>query len=212
MLPRFKILGCIGGVSLAACVSGCTTLGTNVSGSFRCEAPDGQCAPSMTIDDQALSEITRAEATDFLSPAGPYKVDDGDGVKTHMAAVQAGGEPLPNQRYQLSVVFPAYTDAAGVMHDRKAVATDVGLPGRSASSVELANRARGNSTAVGLLSAAEAAPELLSHVRQRVPGAPVAQGASVPPGGSPVERIRDEVDEKLSQHARRQAASFPPQE
>ncbi|MEL6487016.1 MAG: conjugal transfer protein TraV, partial [Pseudomonadota bacterium] len=40
---------------LAAGLGGCTTFGTNVNGSFRCDAPDGVCAPSTVIDDNALA-------------------------------------------------------------------------------------------------------------------------------------------------------------
>ena len=59
-------------------VSGCTTLGTNVSGSFRCDAPDGVCAPASAIDDRALAMISGEEGDRFIpagadaAPAGRY--------------------------------------------------------------------------------------------------------------------------------------------
>lgn len=190
--------------------SACTTLGTNVSGSFKCEAPDGVCAPSIAIDDQALSEITQADASELLSPAGPYKVDDGDGGRAQMANAQ-GVIAAQNQGFKLNVVFPAYTDVAGISHQRRAVTADVGLPGRTASSVELASRSRGRAEARGLLAAAQSAPALVSmdttEARPALASAEPEAGPTAKP--KPVDRIKAEVEAKLSTRARRQAASFP---
>lgn len=199
-----------------ALTSGCTTLGTNVSGSFKCEAPDGVCAPSIAIDDQALSEITQADANELMAPAGPYKVDDGDGGRAQMANAQSV-LASQNQGYKLSIVFPAYTDVAGITHERRAVAAAVALPGRTASSVEVASRSRGRGEARGLLAAAQSAPALMS-MSAGEDTAPVladaAAAASAPkvataPAGQAVDRIKADVDAKLSKRGRRQAASFP---
>jgi len=196
--------------------SACTTLGTNVSGSFKCEAPDGVCAPSIAIDDQALSEITQADANELIAPAGPYKVDDGDGGRAQMANAQ-GVLASQNQGYKLSIVFPAYTDVAGITHERRSVAAAVALPGRTASSVEIASRSRGRGEARGLLAAAQSAPALMS-MSAAEGAAPVladaAAAASAPkvataPAVKAVDRIKADVDAKLSKRARRQAASFP---
>lgn len=209
-IPAVVALGAL------ALTSGCTTLGTNVSGSFKCEAPDGVCAPSIAIDDQALSEITQADANELMAPAGPYKVDDGDGGRAQMANAQ-GVLASQNQGYKLSIVFPAYTDVAGITHERRAVAAAVALPGRTASSVEVASRSRGRGEARGLLAAAQSAPALMSMsaADEAVPVlADAAPAASAPkvataPAGRAVDRIRADVDAKLSKRARRQAASFP---
>jgi hypothetical protein len=122
-----------------------------------------------------------------------------------------------NQGYQLSIVFPAYTDVAGVTHERRAVAAAVALPGRTASSVELASR-RGRGEARGLLAAAQSAPALIS-MNPSGDEAPVladsgAAAATAPkvaaaPATKAVDRIKADVDAKLSKRARRQAASFP---
>ncbi|MBY0342557.1 MAG: hypothetical protein K2Q29_01755, partial [Sphingomonadales bacterium] len=48
-------------------LSGCSTLGTNVSANFRCNAPDGICAPSSVIDDSALARIEETSSTDLLN-------------------------------------------------------------------------------------------------------------------------------------------------
>jgi conjugal transfer pilus assembly protein TraV len=213
MRVSFQCALLIGSVLLT---SACTTMGTNVSGSFKCEAPDGVCAPSIAIDDKALAEITQADANELMAPAGPYKVDDGDGGRAQMANAQ-GVIASQNQGYQLSIVFPAYTDVAGVTHERRAVAAAVALPGRTASSVELASR-RGRGETRGLLAAAQSAPALISMI----PGgdeAPVladngsaaaaASKVATAPATKAVDRIKADVDAKLSKRARRQAASFP---
>ena len=213
MRRSFQCALLIGSVLLT---SACTTMGTNVSGSFKCEAPDGVCAPSIAIDDKALAEITQADANELMAPAGPYKVDDGDGGRAQMANAQ-GVIASQNQEYQLSIIFPAYTDVAGVTHERRAVAAAVALPGRTANSVELASR-RGRGEARGLLAAAQSAPALISMI----PGddeAPVladngsaaaaASKVATAPATKAVDRIKADVDAKLSKRARRQAASFP---
>lgn len=206
-------------LALLCATAACTTFGTNVSGSFRCDGPEGVCAPSIAIDDTALSQIQKTDSDELLAPAGPYKVDDGDPARTRMAL--GAGSSQPNQKYQLSVVFPAYTDFAGNVHARKTVAADVGLPGRTANSVELASRARGAGGSRGLLAAAQSAPILAPVAAldaQRLPSdapafasAEPAVPAIKPP---PIDRIKAEVDAKLSSakrapQARRQAASFP---
>ncbi|MGE4404362.1 hypothetical protein [Pseudomonas sp.] len=190
--------------------AGCTTFGSNINGSFKCEAPDGVCAPSIAIDDKALSEITEADANELMAPAGPYKVDDGDGGRAQMANAQ-GVIASKNEGFKLSVVFPAYTDLAGISHQRRAITTDVGLPGRTASSVELASRSRGSGEARGLLAAAQSAPALLSvNAGDPQPALAAAEpSASAAKGPKAVDRIKADVEAKLSTRARRQAASFP---
>lgn len=202
---------------LGAALGGCTTFGTNVSGDFRCKAPDGTCAPSTRIDDQALSAITEGDRTGFASPTGSYAVDDGIIGGASRAAVSPTRAPTGSTGgYELSVVFPAYTDAAGAQHERRVVRTSVGLPGRSASSIELANRARGlvpgGTDVHGLLAAAQEAPTLFSV------GEPSATslgpdrnvGARTRPGE--IERIRADVDARLAGQPRRHAAPFTVEE
>lgn len=198
-------------IALLVCTGACTSMGTNVSGAFRCEGPDGICAPSIQIDDTALAQIQKSASDEALLPAGPYKIDDGDPARAQLASYQAPPAQA-NQTYQLSVVFPAYTDVAGNMHARKTVAADVGLPGRSASSVELASRAAVKDAKPGLLTAAENAPVLVSALGPSAAVAPLA--GSVANGGvDAMARIKAEVEAKLTKakpsSVRRQAASFP---
>ena len=121
---------------LAACLlglglGGCTTLGTNVNAKFRCDAPEGVCAPSMVIDDSALARIEETSSQDLLNPAGPFRMDDGIEAPVHSPAL--GAEALIAQAapsYELAVVFPGYTDASGTVHARRTVRTEAALPGR----------------------------------------------------------------------------------
>ena len=67
---RSKVVGAavlgLAATQMAACT---TFLGSNIKGSFSCNAPGGTCAPSTVIDDQALSVIQNARP---MTPAGPY--------------------------------------------------------------------------------------------------------------------------------------------
>ncbi|WP_100259142.1 MULTISPECIES: hypothetical protein [Erythrobacteraceae] len=55
MSPRLIKLGALAGLALA--IGGCTTLGGNVKGDFACRAPDGSCAPTSAIDEQATKAL-----------------------------------------------------------------------------------------------------------------------------------------------------------
>lgn len=86
-------------------LSACTTLGTNVSGKFRCEAADGICAPSLVIDDSAIARIEETTSADLLNPAGPFRMDDG--ISAPVRGQSLGSEALvarSSPSYELSVV------------------------------------------------------------------------------------------------------------
>lgn len=214
---RLSALVLFGCATLAA--GGCTTLGTNVSGSFVCEGPQGVCAPSSSIDDGALAEIARSDGPDQLTPAGPYQIDEGMGrvVGPVMAAASSPAAAAPVQtadsRYTLKVVFPAHVDATGQLHERASVETSVQLPGYGDTVTELAQRGSGSGRQ-GLLAAAERAPSLLALAAPAA--APAGAAATTEPTGEtvatadPVTRIREQVQTALNAQApRRQAGSFP---
>ncbi|MEO0589411.1 MAG: hypothetical protein AAFR32_05300 [Pseudomonadota bacterium] len=203
---------------LAAGLGGCTTFGTNVNGSFRCDAPDGVCAPSTVIDDNALARIEETSSTDLLNPAGPYPMDDGIDTPVHtIAAANASPVARAAPSYELSIVFPGYTDATGTEHARRVVRIEAGLPGRGDAMDAMASRGSQPSRNRGLLAAAESAPSLLAIA----PGAladPVSPTAEQPipqvaaaQEPNPLEQIEDEVKEQLAAQlqARRRATSFP---
>jgi len=205
---------------------GCTTLGTNVSGKFACEGPDGICAPSTSIDDGAIASI-ETTSTELLDPAGPYQIDEGYGVPA--APVLAATAAVPpslqaDSSYTLRVVFPAFVDGAGQLHERAAVETSVRLPGRGDAVTALALRGSGSGRQ-GLLAAAERAPSLLALAAPAGPARAPLAGPALPsaePGEvpapeavavaapDPVARIRDQVQTALNaERPRQQAASFP---
>lgn len=201
----------------SSALAGCTTLGTNVNGSFRCEGPEGVCAPSTVIDDGALAEIQQVSSTELLSPAGPYTIDDGENPVPGTLIASAAGETVsrPEETFRLRVVFPAFVDARGQLHERSSVQTDARLPGRGDAVDALALRGSGSSTGRGLLAAAESAPPYLAIVSPAASAEAAAMttdatGTQLASGPSPVDRIRRDVEAALSSdRPRRQAASFP---
>lgn len=127
--PRSKVAGAavlgLAATQLAACT---TFLGSNIKGSFSCNAPGGTCAPSTVIDDQALSVIQNARP---MSPAGPYfqpparKAPPASALapsgRGHLAAASEG--LVHRERRVLKVVFPSYVDGAGNLHEPRIVHT-----------------------------------------------------------------------------------------
>lgn len=109
-------------------LSGCATLGGNVKGSFSCQAPDGICAPSSTIDDRALAMIS-GEAGDVMIPAGPYQAPPAPrATRTALAPASiVTGEPAAARTREkvLRIVFQPYVDERGRLHEASAVHTVV---------------------------------------------------------------------------------------
>lgn len=106
-----------------AALAGCTTLGTNIRGSFSCGAVgQGTCAPATVIDDRALAEIT-GDAS--YVPAGPYRAAP-DSRPAVIAAnapqrVAVSGEAVPVGQKVLRIVFPAHVDGGGRYHETSVV-------------------------------------------------------------------------------------------
>jgi conjugal transfer pilus assembly protein TraV len=110
-------------------MAACTTfLGSNIKGSFSCNAPGGTCAPSTVIDDQALSVIQNARP---MTPAGPYFQPSARRPAPVAALAPAGRGRLVaaseglvhRERRVLKVVFPSYVDGAGNLHEPRIVHT-----------------------------------------------------------------------------------------
>ena len=102
MIARIALL------SATALIGGCTTLGGNVKGEFSCRAPAGTCAPTSSIDAKAVEH----DADDGLAasvPARPHPIALGS---------VAGGNVARSIERTITIVFPPYVDAAGVLHDR----------------------------------------------------------------------------------------------
>ena len=106
-----------------AALAGCTTLGTNINGSFACGAVGQEtCAPATVIDDRALAEIT-GDAS--YVPAGPSRAAP-DARPVVVAAnapqrVAIAGGAVPAGQKVLRIVFPAHVDGGGRYHETSVV-------------------------------------------------------------------------------------------
>ncbi|RKF17703.1 hypothetical protein D6851_15700 [Altericroceibacterium spongiae] len=153
----------------------------------------------MDIDDTALASINEGRSRNFLSPTGPFKVDDGDGVKDNIARREAED----GERYALNVIFPAYADRTGAHHPRQTETVEVTMPGGDYGAGEMAGRTFGYSSR-GLLGAAESAPKIMAQ--SVLPGAAVEAKES----GNPIARIQEQVAASVAAEGEtRRAESFP---
>lgn len=206
-------------VSLAALavLNGCATLGGNVKGSFSCQAPDGICAPSSTIDDRALAMIS-GDAGDTVIPAGPYQAPSPQprAMRTAMTtpapmADRSAAAASRTREKVLRVVFQPYIDDRGRLHEATAVHTVVQsewqaqaladatpIPDRNpaarATEVSLADAV--DRDAPGYLDVAAIDPNLPD------PAVVAAARARKP---DPVEAIKVDVQTRLGQRGRRRA-------
>lgn len=206
-------------VSLAAlaALNGCATLGGNVKGSFSCQAPDGICAPSSTIDDRALAMIS-GDAGDTVIPAGPYQAPAPQprAMRTAMTtpapmADRSAAAASRTREKVLRVVFQPYIDDRGRLHEATAVHTVVQsewqaqaladatpIPDRNpaarATEVSLADAV--DRDAPGYLDVAAIDPNLPD------PAVVAAARARKP---DPVEAIKADVQTRLGQRGRRRA-------
>jgi len=107
-------------VGLLAATSGCSTLGGNVSGDFACRAPSGSCAPMSDIDDRAIRSLTSPGENSSGRPGEqPHRI----------ASARPGATPVRTGERTLTIIFPAYVDAAGVLHDEARAHAVVERPG-----------------------------------------------------------------------------------
>lgn len=122
----------------SAALSSCgVLLGDNVKGSFVCSAPGGTCAPSTLIDDQALALIgsARPAASESqglvgLSQAKARAVTFRSARSRSASGRSAGPARVSNSLLHsdtrtLRLVFPAYVDDAGNLHEARVVHTVV---------------------------------------------------------------------------------------
>jgi conjugal transfer pilus assembly protein TraV len=108
-----RVLGTGAGLAAAASLAGCATFGTNVNGDFACRAPDGICAPTSKIDDEALAMISGESG---MTPAGPYLYDS-----PSRGTVTAAREPVRSGEKVLRIVFPAHIDGSGRFREVTAI-------------------------------------------------------------------------------------------
>ena len=92
----------LAGAALAATLSACTHLGTNVAGTFSCGKPGDGCQPVSANDAEATRGLLANGHADSI-PRPRTTVAVGDAVRT--------GERT------LRVVFPAHVDTSGTLHE-----------------------------------------------------------------------------------------------
>lgn len=209
-MPRLAMAGsiAIAAMQLAACS---TLFGGNIKGNFSCSAPDGTCAPSTVIDDQALAVIQNARP---MTPAGPYFQPPAD-ARQKSGVVAAAERPVAiadsglvhRDRRVLRVVFPSYVDGRGNVHEPRIVHTVVdrggwmqvseGAPTAAAQVIGAAAAPVGSGAPVRVsaLDAAALAPVDLQGWKLNSPGSDVrapVTGVSAPgaPNAATVEAAR----------------------
>ena len=191
-------------------LTGCTTMGGNIKGSFSCAAPDGICAPSSTIDDRALAMISGEDGDRMIAPAGPYPAPRSEGRGFQSAAAA----PARTRERVLRIVFPAQIDAAGRLHEQTAVHAVVeqgdwqqALAGSAvATTPEQVAAATGDDT---LLPAVERADPPLADIAAIDPDMPTdaaVAAARARASADPVGDIKDQVARRLSAKPRLRAS------
>ncbi len=237
--PRSKIAGAavlgLAATQMAACT---TFLGSNIKGSFSCNAPGGTCAPSTVIDDQALSVIQNARpmTPQTRSPAGPYFQPSARRPAPAAAIAPAGRGRLAaaseglvhRERRVLKLVFPAYLDGAGNLHEPRivhTVADEGGWMQLSLGAPDADDQVTGRSEAAAAIPAAQTdttlapmpGPNDTALVSKDIPGQTMtalqAQGGPPDPRlvaearakgterrvASPVDAIKAQVQAQLAQ-------------
>lgn len=199
-------------------LTGCTTMGGNIKGSFACSAPEGVCAPSSTIDDRALAMISGDAGDTMIQPAGPVQVPRTEGRGFQTAALTS---PARTHERVLRIVFPAQIDASGRLHEQTAVhaVVEQGDWQQAAAATQLATTSAEVVAATGgdtILAALERAdppatdaepgddPDLPSAAAVAAARARGAGQAS----GDPVGDIKDQVARRLRAKPRRTAAVY----
>lgn len=216
---------------LAACTS---LFGGNIKGSFACSAPNGTCAPSTVIDDQALSVIQNARP---MTPAGPYMRSPAAMRPTTAAYVPTGsGRITPAQggmahreHRVLRVVFPSFVDGGGNLHEPRivhAVVDDGAWMQLSAGELSAVDQIEGRTAS--LASAAFTPPPLLDAATLPSDMSPAPEAKPAPAGppspeavaaarakgaalksGNAIDAIRAEVQSRLAQTTKAPGAVPP---
>ncbi len=162
----------------AATISGCTTFGGNVKGGFACRAPDGICAPTSKIDDQALAMISGGD--DDRVPtgmAGPGTHDDPRFTPTSSRLTRTSEKVL-------RIVFPAHVDRQGRFREASAIHAVVERSAwagpRYEAAYSTAGQASGNSYGAGTRFATAGEEPSLAEMAAASPEVAFPAGAPEP--------------------------------
>lgn len=198
-------------------LSGCTTFGGNIKGSFSCAAPDGICAPSSSIDDRALAMIAGEAGASEMPAAAPARRSSSRTSRTASTGQVVLAAPLDARRTQervLRIVFQPYIDERGRLHEASAVHAVVQLG-------EWQQQALADTTSIPERNAqaSVARPESLADAVERADLATVQAGGVDPnlpdPAAvaaararyaDPVKAIQDDVAARLAPKAGRTPA------
>lgn len=89
--------------ALAALLTGCTHIGTNVAGTFSCHSLKAGCEPLSEVDARAIRQLVTAEQADFAVVRQRIGLAAADNART--------GERT------MRVIFPAHVDGSGTLHE-----------------------------------------------------------------------------------------------
>ncbi len=168
-------------IAVPALVAGCVSLGGNIKGNFVCRAPDGICAPTSKIDDQALAVMNAPAAPDALP------------------ATASTASPAQHSAGALKVVMPARTDRFGRWRDATVVYVEPDAPGpRLGGGTPPATAAP---VRLSLVELAAGAPELAAFDQM------VTSDGGRTVAASPVASIRTQVERTLGTPAAAASAS-----
>ncbi|UZW58087.1 TraV family lipoprotein (plasmid) [Sphingobium sp. JS3065] len=199
------VAGCI----VLAALPGCVGLGGNVKSSFACRAPDGICAPSAVIDDRALAMMSgdpSFSAEPVASAPTVAKSASRQAVRGPVAA-DAGR----TRDRVMRIVFPAYIDEQGRLHEASAIHAVVApgewqavaaeaSPARNALAAAPQMQERANAARTGNPSELEVDPHL-PH--------PDAVAAARRRGADPIAQIKADVQRRLASPPRRGEGQAP---
>lgn len=208
----------------SAALSSCgVLLGDNVKGSFVCSAPGGICAPSTLIDDQALALIgsARPAASESqglvgLSQAKAWAETFRSGRSRSASGRSAGPARVSNNLLHgdtrtLRLVFPAYVDDAGNLHEARVVHTVVERGGwielTDGSLAPLAGTDPNQGEALPATPAPDPSATSLSDQSLAAPTVDKSGGPANPQSAPPIspltiDAIRAQVAERLSATAK----------
>ena len=210
---RFLTRAILPMISSAALSSCGILLPDNVKGSFVCRAPSGTCAPSTVIDDQAIALIAaappqpsasqRAEARRHsrkqLQGLAPARSETG--YAGHRDLARNSDSLARRDARTLRVVFPAFVDEAGNLHEARvihAVMDHGGWAQLSEGSLAPTIGDAEEENVAAALPERAITPAATVHPVQATPGRSVPTPAQPQPDAAlTIEAIRAQVAERL---------------
>ncbi|WP_336952443.1 TraV family lipoprotein [Sphingobium aromaticivastans] len=112
---------CAPGLLGLVALGGCAGFGGNIKGSFACAAPDGICAPSAVIDDRALAMITADPSAEPIYQEQRGNPPPGRTAHAQPAGARATADATRTRERVMRIVFPAYIDERGRLHEASAI-------------------------------------------------------------------------------------------